>query len=107
MSGQTDALEQVTRVGMIDASRAEAHSEFHIFDGRVALEQVKGLKHIAKILRPKSIAMRFAASGHLLAVNGDSAMVGSEDSGNQVEERGFTRATGAGECHLLCRSETE
>ena len=73
----------------------------NILDTSVALQKVERLKNVADRPCPESIPPGFAGLGDRAAVQFNAASVRLQNTGNEVEKRRFSRATGPAQGRLL------
>ena len=68
----------------------------HVFEGVIGSEQMEALKHIAQVARPEAIARRLRQGTDLRAIDDHATGIGSQDPGDQMQQRRLARAAGSG-----------
>jgi hypothetical protein len=104
--GQADPLEQVLGEGAVVAA-GEAHGDQHVLQRGESLQQVAALEDVADRLGAQTVPARLAPSGHRAVADQDLPLVGGQDAGDQVQERGLAGAAGALQGDLVARGEPE
>ncbi len=105
-AGQANPVEQ--RPGERPVGpRTERHAEQHVFQAGEGGEQVEGLKNVAQGHRPHAVPARFVERGEVLACEPDTAGVGLEDAGDQMEQSRLAEAAFALERDLRPLIERE
>ena len=103
---ESDPSQDVMGKGLVSAA-TEGHSEQHVLQAGVALQEIEGLEDVADGFGAEPVAAALAKGTDVLAVDHYGAGVGFEDARDEVQECGLAGSAFAAECDLRFGIERE